>query len=357
MNRIQFGLILFTVGFCLAFLASSLTSAPEPAWDPQESKSALFTQQTDPPARGDVYRDTNSTVSKWRRSRSSRSVGKAPYYTGGPRGARLDLVSFTNTSSTLTTCDIEPDNDQKAQISVTTSTPNANCSVFTGPPAATGGCSVSWTPPPNPSGTPNCSSTGGGAGNGGGSGQCSAGQGSPNNATTLCSTSGGSNQGGASTIACSAANAAGNTNAFCSASQGPNNSASGSTCSVAVGAVNATCSTGSQAAPGGQGGSCSTTSQDGVTGSGGANVCSVKQGANGGNCSSNGAGGMCSAGSNTGNNKDFCSVEFDSVNSNNCTVLGGGSCSAAAGASPLSCSVKGQLKAPVGICNSRTLPQ
>ncbi len=353
MNRPQFGLILFAAGLPIALLASSPSAEPEAAWDPREAQSPLFNRAASPPGTKGLQADAGGTVKRWEEFSTAPRASPPTFKPGQVLGVLLTslMAPDEKVGSTLpagcATSVIQ--NGLQAQ----------GCSVFGGPPAINGGCSVSWTPPPNPNGTPNCSSTGGGQGNGGGTGQCSAGQGSPNNATTLCSVSGGSNNQGASTIACSASNFGNNTNALCSAVQGQNNSAGGSTCSVAAGSVNATCSTGKQAVPNGQGGSCSTTSAQGVGGSGGANVCSVKQGAGGSTCSSTGNGEICSAGANTGNNSDFCSVEFDSSHNNNCTALGGGACNATAGAPILSCSVKGQLKPPQAgqLCNSQVLPQ
>jgi hypothetical protein len=104
MSRMQFVLTLLAGGFCLAFLASSLTSAPERAWDPRETKSPLFTKQPNTPENRDGHLGADSTISRWRRARTARPLSEAPSTTGEPQGVRLSLVSFVNASSTLPQC-------------------------------------------------------------------------------------------------------------------------------------------------------------------------------------------------------------------------------------------------------------
>ncbi len=109
MNRIQFSVSLLAAGFCLAFLSASSTCSTEPSWNPAEVRSVVSTQNTNPPVRRSVFPATSSTLSRWREPRISRAVGTNRPGTVEPRGARISLVSFTATSSTLQSCDDGPD--------------------------------------------------------------------------------------------------------------------------------------------------------------------------------------------------------------------------------------------------------
>ncbi len=124
MIRVQvFGSFL-AAGVCFGLLAPALTSPSEPGWDSRESKSDLFDQQTSPSASQAVYASTVRTLSKWEGRRTSHAVGKSRTVSGQPMGAVLSLVSFSRSSSVLTTCQDGPDNNQPPVSSI--STPDSN---------------------------------------------------------------------------------------------------------------------------------------------------------------------------------------------------------------------------------------
>jgi hypothetical protein len=323
MNRMQFGLTLFVAGFCLAFLASSLTSAPEPAWNPIEATSPLFTQQADPPARNDICPDVSSTVSKWQRPRISRAVREVPSATREPLGARVSLVAFATTSSTYQDCP-GPDHDVRVFVSVVGgSGDGGNCSTrqtFNSECSVTGSGSA---PPP----------------------WCSVNDGS---LVTPCSAQ---NYGNPMTQECSAIDASGGQ---CSASS-------------VNGVANFTCSTDSTA--GGSSFSCSVVGTESsnsscstvgtnmtcsANGTAGGNSCSVVNSlpAGGNKCSANANDALsyCSITSN-GDGSDFCSVTAGAATSQ-CTSFGGGNnCSVKAGATGGTCS--GGTGLVNGICTGQ----
>ncbi len=106
MNRLQFGLALFAAGFSIAFLGSSVTTERQPTWDPQEAQSAVLGQQSDLPPVRSLHLNTAATASKWQRTTVFRRPMEGPedrVRTG--MAAKVSLVSYTNLSSTLSTCD------------------------------------------------------------------------------------------------------------------------------------------------------------------------------------------------------------------------------------------------------------
>jgi hypothetical protein len=299
-------------GIVAALVASGRTGSGDRGWDPRESQAALFRSQDAMPV-GASYSSTAPTLRKWAGSALSPHVRLATFKPGEVRGVR---VSLTSTPDHTTAVGV-PGCFAPA-TSVVGPPPNtANCSAFSGPPANNlGQCSVLWNSTTLPSGTPNCSSTG--LATNGGNGMCSAGSGSPTNSstgnnTTFCSVTNGQAGTGAQT-ACSAADSAG-AGSQCTAMQGGQNA--GSYCSVGATGTNSQCSTGSAASPAGLGGTCSTI-QNGA-GTNGSAQCSVKTGQQGSSCSSTQAGEKCSVG--TSGPDDFCSVQADPNNSNNCTAL------------------------------------
>jgi len=331
MHRLEFGLTLFASGFCLTFLGLRLTTEREPAWEPREAQSALFTQQASTPAKRDVCLDTKLTVSKWQRPRISRAVGKNPLATGQPTGAKLSLVSFTKISSTFGTCEQGPDDDQPpVKVSVMAGGYNNVCSTSQG--QASGWCSV-------------IASTKVGAcsvDSDTGSSFCSAGPaGSPNNSyPTKCSAINNTNASTCST------NGTGNAKLMCSVmGNDANHKAQNSSCSTSGGSGQ-TCSTGVNAGGGTQNNSGQTNTQCSVFGlSNGGNFCSVDGSgqANSPNQCSADSGGTTFCSATTQSTTDFCSVKAGQTNVT-CTAIpaGGmqGNCSATDTAATTQCSVQ-----------------
>ena len=322
----EFYLSIVALGMVTALVVCSRTGSDDPGWYPDESQSRLFFSQGAPPVRS-MYTGTAPTLEKWGGSSLGPRVLPLSFNpeAGRVRGVLTSLVQDIVVISTggTGTCLSVTQNGQS----------NKQCSTFAGPPAQAGQCSVSWTPPPNPTGqqTQACSSTGAAAN--GGNGNCSSGSGSPNNATSFCSAQGGAAGAGNTAVTCTAANSIG-AGAQCSAFQGQN-APQQNQCSVLSPFSNATCSSGSLSVPGGRGGTCSTF-QNGNVNSGNPVACSVS--ANTGNAS-----GSCSTSSNsategcsvqsTTNANDFCSVGADANNLNVCTAINGGNrCSVLTGA-------------------------
>ena len=108
-SRVQFCLTLFAVGLSAMFLCPGLTSSAQPVWEPAEGRSIVFNQNSNPHPRRSAYPATSSTLSRWRGPRISRAVVTGPVGGESSRGARMSLVSLTNISSTLQTCEDGPD--------------------------------------------------------------------------------------------------------------------------------------------------------------------------------------------------------------------------------------------------------
>ena len=336
MVRVQVFSSFLAAGVCFALLAPGSRSQSEPTWDFRESKSDLFDQHTKPSASRAVYASTARTQSKWQGTRIYRAAGKSRSVSGQPMGAVLSLVSFNRISSTLTTCQNGPDNNQPP-VFVSVKMGGADtlsCSTSAGQEAPY--CSVE-----DSSAQGSCSTLGAGqtycstgpSGAPGGSiitpTQCSVitdtslSSCSTFATSSTCSTQAG--QGGAGDTYCSVLNSQGGSCSTGSlAGQGNNNPMTG---------LGSTCSATSTLEPeNGQGGNfCS------VTGSGTAklpNVCSAD--------SVNSKNSFCSVSSI--NSSDFCSVMKGQTNVS-CTVLGNGNngstCSCKFQDPQVQCSVKG----------------
>ena len=320
MTRMQFGLILSAVGFCLASPALNPTSAAEPAWDPQEVKSPLFTREADLPARNVVYSDPSSTVSKWQRPKISRAVIEVPSATRGPSGVRVSLVSFNDSSvqppgAQVKECafaSVTPPNGGYDNTCSTSNEPATECSVEN--TTNGGACSV------DADSTNYYCSAGSGA-----SDECSATGSTAGNAS--CSTNGNDSS-------CSTNGASGGGDFYCSTSGG-----SGQTCSTGQYAGGGA----GKKNPGQTGTGCSCV---GATSSG--SVCSSYKtsGASGNFCSADnariGSDSFCSV--TTTGTSDFCSVYSNVTAPASCTVVGIGgtsTCSVSAAGNG-KCSVFGQ---------------
>jgi len=352
MIRIHVFTSFLATGVCAALLAPGWTSGTETGWDSRESKSELFDQQTNPFAKRATHASTRPTLSNWERPRITRAVVKTPSATGEPRGARLSLVSFRNTSSTLTPCDDGPDN-QQPPVWFSITTPNGqntacstaasnyasadNCSVNAAPSSFQPSCSTmaasggfkGWlycsTNVGNGAGPATCSASGNATG--AGQNSCSAGSG----ATAICSTQGNSTQGNN-----------GNTSNQCSAGV------------MAGASTQSQCSAGGLSGTAGGAGTCSTQCTGNVNGNQN-NTCSVASSGTGNQCSTDGsANSKCSTfGGDVGGQTDACSVAQGLAHAV-CTAFNPNSgqavCSANAGAKG-NCSVitgNGTANPPVG---------
>ncbi len=363
MIRVQVLSSILAASVCFALLAPGLTSPSEPSWDPQESRSDLFDRHASPSASRAAYASMARTLSKWEGTSGFRAIGRSVSVPGQPVGAVLSLVSFSRISSTLTNCQVGPDNTQPAIYSVyspANANGSQNCSTTiqfnsqyncsanvpsnTNNPPGNTLCSISVNESP-PAGVTYCTanilttaplgnapqtcSTQGGISNPGnptsGSVGCSAGGGNNSNAN-WCSANGSIDDGTCSTFvgnhqACSAGASLDQGNwEFCSVSQTAGNGTS-------------TCSVNNPATGGAYGNKCSAIAMDNGQQTGGAE-CSVEilEGGSGGSCSvnQNNTGGtmntMCTVYFGTGvtpTTRFVCSAFDEDGNSvaGNCSVL------------------------------------
>ncbi len=351
MNRLEFGISLFAAAFCIAFLGSTVTSERETAWSDRlgacEVQSTLLGRSPEAPAMRHVYTAPSPTASNWKRSTWNRAASGNLPATGRPTGARLTLVSFTNTSSVLDACGAGPDYSA-GPISVAAGGYNNLCSTSAGQ-GTSGQCSVNASTAVGAcSVDQNTGST---------TSFCSAGAaGSPNNSTpSPCSANGNTN---ASTCSTNASGTA-NTPMKCSVmgKAGATNQAKNLSCSTSMG-NGQSCSTGVNAGgsvqnnAGQSDSQCSTLSQ-----SGGGNFCSVNGSGNAGSpnqCSADSSGTtICTASTSTAG--DFCSVKQGQTNVT-CTALPAsgmqGNCSATGTATNQQCSVQATPPATQGTYGS-----
>jgi hypothetical protein len=278
MNRLQFGLTLFLAGLGLAFAGSGLTTEREPAWDPREPRSALFTQQAGAAAVSDVAVNTKATLNRWVHPVSTENLGRASVTSGLMSGVLITLQ--LPPEKPLPFISVEPGINY-SPICSSSSTPAATtCSVQSN---QGGKCSADNTSP-----TQQCSA---GAAGGSNAQSCS----SLTSGLGTCSTL----SNGSGPPECTTANTASSSGLTCSVSGG-----SSSNCTVGASQSGNTCS-----ANGDSGGShCSVTASTEST-----NQCSVNASSSNSSCSVT-SGGTGAA--------DFCSISKGQKGT--CTVIGSG---------------------------------
>lgn len=325
---------LVTGGVCLALIGHGNLVGDRSDWDRREAASEVLDQKASLYGRRPASTGISETVSRWGRPKLVRAVarlGDAPLQ---PSGARISLVSFSNVSSTLSSCDGGPD-IVPAYISVNAiPTLNSQCSSKGAGAGLT--CSVDTIQNSSCSanGPPNSSYCSTGTNSGwignfncsvilASNSQCSAQVGSGDSCSTQsdqmnrggwCSVNGGANpvQTGSScsTGSLSGAPSSNATNDTCSAlpTNSAGNASNATTCSIAhittPGATgqSATCSTDGQ-----------TSSTCSVSSSSANDFCSVD------NTGGGGHGGTCTV-INPGNIRAFCSVLANNV-AGHCSIF------------------------------------
>ncbi len=277
--------VVLTSGTCFVTLGQWGLVDRQSGWDPREARSEMLDQKSSLHVRRATHTDISATVSRWERPRFVRAVARADNGDLRPNGAHISLTSLTSFSSTLPTCEVEPDNNQPVPFSsvIAGPIPNSICSSLAGVARQT--CSV------KNSSKSSCSATG-----------------APNSA--YCST--GTNGGGPNNNTCSVILSSSST---CSALAG-----AGDTCSTQSNTGAGYCSVTGPASPVQTNSSCSTGSQSGAPAKPAAtDSCSALPPSGNGNASNGTTCSIYNIGLNGGKQTATCSADGNTGSS--CSVL------------------------------------